>query len=124
MKSLYPEVTVTTDSEQIIEDEDVHAIFIAVPLDHHFELSRRSLLAEKHTFIEKPMASSVLQHTPPGFPQYDTDRNISFCNLRCSMCSHKGMLRQPGIMNVELFKKIIDEIAAENKQVKTRSASM
>ena len=61
MKSLYPEVTVTTDFEQIIEDEDVHAIFIAVPLDHHFELSRKSLLAEKHTFIEKPMASSVAE---------------------------------------------------------------
>jgi predicted dehydrogenase len=59
MKSLYPEVTVTTDFEQIIEDQDVHAVFIAVPLDQHFELSRKSLLAAKHTFIEKPMASSV-----------------------------------------------------------------
>ena len=48
------------------------------------------------------------------FPDMIPIDNISFCNLRCSMCSHNGMLRQPGIMNMELFKKIIDEIAAEN----------
>ena len=34
------------------------AVVIATPVKHHFSLAKASLLAGKHTFIEKPMASS------------------------------------------------------------------
>ena len=36
---------------------------------------------------------------------------VSYCNLKCSMCTHKDMKRKPGIMSWELYKKCIDEIA-------------
>lgn len=43
---------------------------------------------------------------------------ISYCNLKCSMCMHKTMTRAKGIMKWELFQRIIDEIAQENKNVR------
>ncbi len=59
MKSLYADVATTTDVDELINDEDMQAIVIATPVDLHYELGRRSLLAGKHTFIEKPMTSSA-----------------------------------------------------------------
>lgn len=45
------------------------------------------------------------------FPQTVLIDNISYCNLRCSMCPHTSMNRKKGIMAEGLFRKIIDEIA-------------
>jgi radical SAM protein with 4Fe4S-binding SPASM domain len=46
-----------------------------------------------------------------NFPKNVVIDTISFCNLKCSMCAHKDMSRKRGKMSMELFKKIIDEIA-------------
>ena len=40
------------------DDISLDAIVIATPVKYHHELAKASLLAGKHTFIEKPMASS------------------------------------------------------------------
>lgn len=48
------------------------------------------------------------------FPSVILIDNISFCNLKCSMCFHKEMKRKSGIMNWDLYRKIIDEIAENN----------
>ncbi len=59
MKSLYPEVETTTDFNDLINDDEIDAIAIATPVNTHFPLTRESLMAGKHTFVEKPMAMSV-----------------------------------------------------------------
>ena len=56
--ALYPDVEGTTDYEQFLHTFDLDAVVIATPVHAHFHLARASLLAGKHTFIEKPMASS------------------------------------------------------------------
>jgi len=61
MKELYPETNTTTDFEDLINDDEIDAIAIATPVFTHFELAKKSLLAGKHTFIEKPMAAKVDQ---------------------------------------------------------------
>ena len=61
MSRLYPEINTTTDFEDLINDADLDAIVVATPVWSHFELGKKSLAAGKHTFIEKPMASSVSQ---------------------------------------------------------------
>jgi len=61
MKSLYPDIEGVTDYDILVEDENVDAIAVATPVSLHYDLARKSLLAGKHTFIEKPMASSVTQ---------------------------------------------------------------
>jgi predicted dehydrogenase len=61
VKQLYPEIDTITDFAKLLDDEKIDAIIIATPDHLHFELAKESLLAGKHTFIEKPMASSVVQ---------------------------------------------------------------
>lgn len=55
----YPGVEAHTSYEIFLSDKDLDAVAIAVPVKFHFELARASLMAGKHTFIEKPMAASV-----------------------------------------------------------------
>ena len=59
MKELYPELETTTNVADLFNDSSLQAIAIATPVHLHYELGRKSLLAGKHTFIEKPMAASV-----------------------------------------------------------------
>lgn len=61
MEQVYPEIETTRDFEHLLDDAEIDAVAIATPVHLHFELARKSLLAGKHTFIEKPMASSVDQ---------------------------------------------------------------
>ncbi len=59
MKELYPAVETTTEFHRVISDVEIGAIVIATPVRFHFKMARKSLQAGKHTFIEKPMATSV-----------------------------------------------------------------
>lgn len=54
-----------------------------------------------------------------SFPKVVLIDTVSYCNLACSMCVHPEMTREKGIMSWELFTKIIDEIAYEDKDVRT-----
>ena len=58
MKKLYPSVAVVKEFEELVTDKELDAIVIATPVHLHHELAKRSLQAGKHTFIEKPMATS------------------------------------------------------------------
>lgn len=61
MKKLYPHLETTTDVDEIFRDENIDAVAIATPVSTHYELAKKSMLAGRHTFIEKPMASSVAE---------------------------------------------------------------
>ncbi|MBI3399385.1 MAG: radical SAM protein [Deltaproteobacteria bacterium] len=52
------------------------------------------------------------------FPKVILIDTISFCDLKCSMCGHKDMTRKRGKMSMQLFRKIIDEIAETNKDTR------
>ncbi len=61
MKGLYPNTETSTKYDNAIKNSDIDAIAIATPVNLHFEFAKKSLEAGKHTFIEKPMASSLKQ---------------------------------------------------------------
>ncbi len=61
MKRLYTDIETVKDVDTVLNDSDIHAVAIATPVSSHFPLAKQSLLAGKHTFIEKPMASSSAQ---------------------------------------------------------------
>lgn len=50
------------------------------------------------------------------FPKVILLDNTSACNLKCSMCDHHNIrnYRKIETMNINLYKKLIDEIASEN----------
>src|SRR5262245_50040391 len=56
--ALYPDVEGLSATERLISAVDINAVVIATPVKTHFALAKASLLAGKHTFIEKPMATS------------------------------------------------------------------
>ena len=58
LSALYPDVEGMTDPQQFVNGCGLDAVVIATPVQHHYSLAKESLLAGKHTFIEKPMASS------------------------------------------------------------------
>jgi predicted dehydrogenase len=58
MQNVHIGIKGTSDYQEVIEDPEIDAIAIATPVYSHFDLAREALLAGKHTFIEKPMASS------------------------------------------------------------------
>ncbi len=61
MRSLYPEIECETSYEHLLNDTTLDALVIATSVRHHYPMAKSSILAGKHTFIEKPFASSVAQ---------------------------------------------------------------
>jgi len=60
-KQIYPEVQTTTKYADILNDSSIEAVALAIPVHSHYALAAQSLEAGKHTFIEKPMATSSEQ---------------------------------------------------------------
>jgi predicted dehydrogenase len=54
----YPSARATRDVDNVLSDPTVDAVVIATPVFTHFGLASRALMAGKHVFVEKPMASS------------------------------------------------------------------
>jgi predicted dehydrogenase len=63
MKKLYHHAKTTVTFEDMINNNDIDAVAIATPVRFHFEMAKAALLAKKHTFIEKPMATSTQECT-------------------------------------------------------------
>jgi len=61
LRSLYPEVACETRYEEMLARADIDAIVVATSVKLHFPMAKASLLAGKHTLIEKPMAASTAQ---------------------------------------------------------------
>jgi len=61
LKGLYPEVETETNINKLLLNKDLDAIVVATSVKHHYPMAKASLLAGKHTLIEKPLASSVEQ---------------------------------------------------------------
>jgi predicted dehydrogenase len=55
----YPSCARTDDVDLLFDDPELDAVVIATPVFTHFDLASRALRADKHTFVEKPLASSV-----------------------------------------------------------------
>ena len=61
LRGLYSDVEGVTDYEHLLNGMGLDAVVVATPVKHHFSLAKASLLAGKHTFVEKPMASSTAE---------------------------------------------------------------
>ena len=55
VKDNYPQIKVTHEYKNILNNKKIDAVVIATPPHTHFELARKALEAEKHVLIEKPL---------------------------------------------------------------------
>ena len=49
-------IPVTDKPESILKDEAIKAVVISAPAAQHYQLTKEALLADKHVFVEKPLA--------------------------------------------------------------------
>jgi UDP-2-acetamido-3-amino-2,3-dideoxy-glucuronate N-acetyltransferase len=55
----YPEITTTSSFAEVLESPDINTIAIATPAEQHYSLTKKSLLADKHVFVEKPLSMTA-----------------------------------------------------------------
>jgi UDP-2-acetamido-3-amino-2,3-dideoxy-glucuronate N-acetyltransferase len=60
-KKKFPDLNYTTSLDKIINNQDIKAVAIATPASTHYEFTKRSLLAGKDVYVEKPLALTVKQ---------------------------------------------------------------
>jgi predicted dehydrogenase len=61
LRSLYPDVEGETKYEHMVNGAGLDAIVVATAVRLHFPMAKASLLAGKHTLIEKPLACSTAE---------------------------------------------------------------
>jgi len=60
MRNLYPGIETTNDYRRILDRKDVDAVVVATPPETHCRLAVEAMRAGKHVFVEKPLATSVV----------------------------------------------------------------
>jgi predicted dehydrogenase len=96
LKNLYPEVEGVMDYPAMLNGAGLDAVAIATSVGRHYEMAKASLMAGKHTFIEKPMA-----------------RNSSECEELIQLAESQGVILMVGHTflyspPVRLIKQIVD----------------
>ena len=60
---VYPDLSLTKDSKEIINNPDIDAVVIATPVNTHKEIALKSIERGKHVFIEKPLSDNYKDAT-------------------------------------------------------------
>jgi predicted dehydrogenase len=55
----YPDVKMTADYDAVLTDPSIQAVILATPAPSHAAMAIQALEAEKHVFVEKPLALSA-----------------------------------------------------------------
>ena len=49
----------STDYEELLDDQEVDTIYVALPNHLHYEYTKKALQANKHVILEKPFTSTI-----------------------------------------------------------------
>lgn len=82
-----PGVRSTTSVDRVLADPSVEAVIIATPVHTHYDLAAKALEAGKHTFVEKPLASST--------ELADNLVRLAGAQRRTLMCGHTFIYSPP-----------------------------
>src|SRR4051812_22780399 len=61
VESNFPRSKAIETYQPVLADPEVSGVIIATPAGTHFELAKQALLAGKHVFVEKPLATKVAE---------------------------------------------------------------
>ena len=59
LKKNYPNISYVDNKKEIFNDPEIDAVIISTPIRTHYSLVKKSLLAKKHVFVEKPLCSKI-----------------------------------------------------------------
>jgi len=54
-KETFPFIATSTNLEEVLRDSEIDAVAIATDATTHFEMAKKSIMAGKHTYVEKPL---------------------------------------------------------------------
>lgn len=55
----YPRIKTTTDWNKVLENKEINCVCIALPAEMHYEYTKKSLLAGKDVYVEKPITLDI-----------------------------------------------------------------
>ncbi len=61
VESNFPKTKAVDSVATVLNDPEVDAVLIATPAGSHYQLAKEALLAGKHIFVEKPLATKVAE---------------------------------------------------------------
>lgn len=107
------------DADQLINDPDVQAVYVATPPDTHAEYAIRAMRAGKPVYVEKPMARNYREclemirvSEETGMPLWVAYyRRALPAFLKVKACIENGEIGQPLTVNIRLYRQ-----AAERNQ--------
>src|SRR5579884_2040035 len=56
LSASYPHTKVFTGFDAVLNDDNIGGVVIAAPAELHYRLAMKALSADKHVFVEKPLA--------------------------------------------------------------------
>jgi predicted dehydrogenase len=59
VESNFPRTKAVPSAEEVLADPEVTGVIVATPAGTHYEVAKKALLAGKHVFVEKPLATKV-----------------------------------------------------------------
>jgi len=59
IKKRYPHINTTQNVQDIIDNPDIDAACVAIPVSKHFDVAKRLILGGKHVLVEKPLTATV-----------------------------------------------------------------
>ena len=92
----YPAARAAADVDEVLSDPEVDAVCIATPVFTHYDLTKRALLAGKHTLVEKPLALSRAE--AQGLVDLADERDLTL------LCGHTFLYSPP----VRAVKRLLD----------------
>jgi UDP-2-acetamido-3-amino-2,3-dideoxy-glucuronate N-acetyltransferase len=88
----FPDVTVTTQLTDILNNHNITGVVVATPSNTHFSICQQVLMAGKHCYVEKPMATRT-QDT-------ETLLDLAKANGRVLMVGHL-LLYHPAVYRLQ-----------------------
>ena len=58
LKKDYPDIILTENYKDILNDKLIDAVVVATPNKTHFNIVKESIKANKHVFVEKPITQT------------------------------------------------------------------
>jgi predicted dehydrogenase len=88
----HPDARLTADLDDLLNDDELDAVVVATPPTTHADLALQALRADKHVFVEKPLALTAR----------DADRVVAEANRRnrCLIVGHV-LLHHPAIRKLK-----------------------
>lgn len=74
VKNEYPDIHLTKDFNEVLADKEIDGVVVATPSHTHYKIVKAALLAGKHVYVEKPLATAVSE--AEELTKIANDRNL------------------------------------------------